>query len=1816
MFIDHRYEVVESLGSGSWANVYKVRDVRSGNFYTLKLFQYLPSEELYSLFSAEDMHHITKIEHPNLNHVVDFGHVGDHIYQVSDYFEGSTLKSFRFSKTKIDTLYNIIVQICYALNALHTQNIIHKDVKLENILYKATGKTLEVKLIDYGFSKFDLDKDSQYVSGTLPYIAPEVYLGKPVDYASDFYSLGVVIYRLMTGSFPFSLEQINALRSGSQQYFIPIFPSELNPNIPLPLEKLCLRLLERNPENRFQSSEQIIDYINRTASKTFPFSVSWSLVNSLQFNSYTVREDYTHQLLDHLPLVEEGNGKIISLVGGEGLGKDNILSLLRYHILSGTYFIFDYTCTRTEHDAFFALIKEYLQSQTPEDIEQNQALKLISDKFRKYLFASEQEAKGLSQSKDELRADFEFARELLIELSQSKPVIFIIRDFQHVHRYTVDFLNYLSTSFVDHRILVLLSCNDFNKVKQIEHTVILNVPMFNLAQTAAYIQRLMNTEVPDKLCAEVYQRSVGNPHFIREILIDLVLRKSIFFEESLQFPANLDNYTLPSRLLHSIYSRMSHLTATNYAHFQKLAVIQTPLSRELIIHILKIKDTELYSLLNDGVYNEILEKRDKLYYFTFPEARERFFSECATKLQVLVSKNVIGFYAKKLVTDAVTCTGIIRNAQIAEDQLAERAYHLRLYHLMSEEYEQEQAYAAILNVLKIDFNSPLKIPMKDIIQDLVFFQEKTEITGFFKGAGFVLDNQRKIPEMFEKYLALGTLKLLAEDLKAALKFFKMAESLALTGRQQVLGYLYLTQIYSRVDIQKMKEYLDKIAPMELTLELKISYTDKLAVYYSLNNDTDLAIKTIEDFLIVLPPVQDSRIMIRMAAMHNDLGVFYSTQKNISEAGEHLGIALNIWKRHNIKRYLGLIHNNLSDLYLKQGITVLAEQHSEIGLQYSKALDLVVSQALALLNQGEAKIKMGEFEEAEAKLLESQELILSVKGSKYLDVIQRNLALAKSKIIGFGHYYKFIKKNEPKLIEGSISEINPLVKTYFYYLSEMGNSKKLRRLLNKNVQINYQHIHEQEFYHNVLSLLAISEKDFDTALKELKQAMQYAGEINNNYAIAVFNVLQITCYYGLEDFAKARELIEIARPAIQENHYRYWDHQLNILELKLDLVNPDIPLRKILRKVNLQLGSCSRYLYYQLSVELLQLKIQILLELNAEPKAAQVFEEYREFLLKITQDISEDEQQSFLNLNLYNLKILNKFDLIPISSRRKDLRNKWDELLFNIANVNSVQRIKFLIEKGINQVISPSQFRLMVYSDKIANFYTFLCFACDPDLLMPPEYSPQIEKAFETDNLVQFQNAGQHVLIVPMISGSKRIGFLVLNDDGELEFNTRELTLVRNIKTHLTALIIRTWDYMDITLRMEKMNQLMQISHELMRIVDMNQLESEIVSTVVDFTNATRGFLIKKDSEGNNLYQVQLDQNKQILSTVSGISNTALSLCQSNLEPVTTFNAAMDHRFKNAISVQDYAIHTIYCTPIMVDGVSTGFLYLDNLGDGTREMYLNEEIMALLLNQISIAIKNAIQYANLWQKSSELNAFEQLKDEFMAIMAHELNTPLTSLQGYVSRLKRNLYADEEERVEIVGKVESAVKRLILSINDITTMNQYNLTKTLTKAPIKIDEILDLVHQEVMILSRKRRMQIKMEIEKDLPLVNANWEALHRMVHNILLNAIRFTNDFGNIVIGARRSAFPQEKIDNKESLVIYIQDNGIGIPQFQLKNIFRKFYEINEIFAHKSGTIEYRSSGLGLGLATAKRIAELHKGEILVKSREGEGTSVFIIMPFK
>ncbi|HPH61078.1 MAG TPA: hypothetical protein PLX72_05485, partial [Candidatus Syntrophosphaera sp.] len=327
-------------------------------------------------------------------------------------------------------------------------------------------------------------------------------------------------------------------------------------------------------------------------------------------------------------------------------------------------------------------------------------------------------AMGVTPSEEDLRADFEFAKALLTELAETKPVIFIVRNIQHLHRHSLEFLNFFSNTVVTNRIMIVMSCTDFNQLRQIKNTVLINVPMFTPEESAAYIRKLVNGDVPDGFCQLIHHRSAGNPFLIREIMINLTLLGKIRFDGAYRFPDGLDDYTIPTRLLQSVISRVEHLSLASRKQLQKLAIVQTPISRELIRYICKVKDEEIYDLLNEAKYNEILLKRENHYHFTFAEAKTYLYDRCQPRMRDLVSRRVLKYYNRQNVTDPQTCTGIISNARIARDLVSERRYLLQLHLLHCEEHRQQEAYDAMAEVLRIDLGGELELPLEELVDDL------------------------------------------------------------------------------------------------------------------------------------------------------------------------------------------------------------------------------------------------------------------------------------------------------------------------------------------------------------------------------------------------------------------------------------------------------------------------------------------------------------------------------------------------------------------------------------------------------------------------------------------------------------------------------------------------------------------------------------------------------------------------------------------------------------------------------------------------------------------------------------------------------------------------------------------------------------------------------------------------------------------------------------------------------------------------------------------------------------------------------------------
>jgi len=345
-----------------------------------------------------------------------------------------------------------------------------------------------------------------------------------------------------------------------------------------------------------------------------------------------------------------------------------------------------------------------------------------------------------------------------------------------------------------------------------------------------------------------------------------------------------------------------------------------------------------------------------------------------------------------------------------------------------------------------------------------------------------------------------------------------------------------------------------------------------------------------------------------------------------------------------------------------------------------------------------------------------------------------------------------------------------------------------------------------------------------------------------------------------------------------------------------------------------------------------------------------------------------------------------------------------------------------------------------------------------------------------------------------------------------------------------------------------------------------------------------------------------------------MSKTTLLYVEENRRPLYTSNILEDIIFKTSPSILQYQINSLFCAPIIIENKIYAFLYLDNYQRSHEHMFVDEEVNNMFIMLAENALKNALGYERLMKKNNELKTLDNMKNEFIAIVSHELNTPLTTMQSNLTRLKKNKEAFTMDTNELIKKVEKSTNKLRQSINDIITLNRYNGIKELPLEKHKLEDLLSTIVTEAELTSKHRRMNFRFETGDELPQVMVDWQSFHLMVYNIVQNAIRFTSDFGTIIIGVRNAVFQTEKVGDLDSVVIYIQDNGIGIPEYEQENVFKSFYELGDMLAHRSGDLEYRSSGLGLGLAISKRISELHNGKIWLRSKESEGTIVFISIP--
>lgn len=322
--LDGRYEVQEIIGVGGMSVVYKAYDNVDDRIVAIKILkeEFLNNEEFKRRFKNESKA-IALLSHPNIVKVYDVNFGEKLQYIVMEYIDGITLKEYINKQGAItwnDALF-FMTQILRAVQHAHDKGIVHRDIKPQNIILLKNGN---IKVTDFGIARFSRSETrtlTEQAIGSVHYIAPEQAKGEYTDEKADIYSLGVVLYEMLAGSVPFEADSavsvaLMQLQADAKKL------TDINPDIPLGLEQICIHAMQKDPMDRYQTATEMlldIEEIIKDPKATFNYVSKVDTNPTIIVNKNEVlsrEEQHNDEVQEHVDAAEgkEHKKKVITAV--------------------------------------------------------------------------------------------------------------------------------------------------------------------------------------------------------------------------------------------------------------------------------------------------------------------------------------------------------------------------------------------------------------------------------------------------------------------------------------------------------------------------------------------------------------------------------------------------------------------------------------------------------------------------------------------------------------------------------------------------------------------------------------------------------------------------------------------------------------------------------------------------------------------------------------------------------------------------------------------------------------------------------------------------------------------------------------------------------------------------------------------------------------------------------------------------------------------------------------------------------------------------------------------------------------------------------------------------------------------------------------------------------------------------------------------------------------------------------------------------------------------------------------------------------------
>jgi serine/threonine protein kinase/tetratricopeptide (TPR) repeat protein len=628
------------IGKGTFGKVYKVTDEK-GAIGALKIIDKQYHNFRIQFKSAFEI--TRKIN--DINYVKAYQWLSDKdVSWVMEYVDGKPISALKFSDGfNLDEIMKVMIQVCNGLMALHSRNIIHRDLKPQNILLDSNNI---VKITDFDFIKIEQTgkQISQFV-GTPVYASPEHFISSyELDIRSDLYSLGVILYELVTGKLP--IEGRDAKEIGDKHRLKPIIlPTKINPLIPKGVERIITGLLEKNPKDRYQHAHTVAVDLYKELKNKKGIKIKEDIPYLLkpQFVNRVISLKTLNELSDEL---ESKNGKVVLILGESGIGKSKLIQQFHYYLQFQNVDFYYSVCKPVEHsfEPLSSIFEAILSAKT--ETEKRKYFGKFGWDLVKFGILAEKEWMNKIEKPVELSgkgAEIRLFNAMtnFIQKAATKPLVICIDDLQWVDEIILKWLIYTERNLQEFPVLIVAlhrteQLIEDSLILKIENLIRIRIENLKGIDVSNMIKSMLgkksSSQELDDFIKSIVSHTKGNPLFIREILYYLQEKGKItIINNKWNFPPKIEIENLPENIQQVIRERLAELSKETLISLQTASIIGKKISFEMLLNMTKKNDNELLDDLIDCREVSLIEESGNDYIFIHDKVREVLENEIKEK---------------------------------------------------------------------------------------------------------------------------------------------------------------------------------------------------------------------------------------------------------------------------------------------------------------------------------------------------------------------------------------------------------------------------------------------------------------------------------------------------------------------------------------------------------------------------------------------------------------------------------------------------------------------------------------------------------------------------------------------------------------------------------------------------------------------------------------------------------------------------------------------------------------------------------------------------------------------------------------------------------------------------------------------------------------------------------------------------------------------------------------------------------------------------------------------------------------------------------